>query len=107
MDVPRGRYVLRTSAVCGLRITSSCCEVRFRRKDRTGSKTLSYTAVLEVTKCKRIETTIRKRQLWFAGALARQREVRLPRRLMNGRLPARGPKESIRPPPSNGTRGRR
>ena len=37
--------------------------------------------MLEMTECERVETTIRKRQLWFAGALARQEETRLPRRL--------------------------
>ena len=51
-----------------------------------------------MTECERVETTIRKRQLWFAGALARQEETRLPRRLMNERLTARGPKEVGRPP---------
>ena len=42
-----------------------------------------------MTECERIEMTIRKRQLWFAGALVRQKETRLPRHLMT----ARGPKE--------------
>ena len=72
--------------------------VGFRRTDRTGYKPLSYRAVLEMTECARIETTIRKRQLWFAGALVRQKETRLPIRVMNGRLIARGPKKTGRPP---------
>ena len=49
-----------------------------RRKDRNGCKTLLYRAVLEMTNCERIETTIRKRQLSLAGALVRQEETRLP-----------------------------
>ena len=58
----------------------------------------SYRAVLEMTECERVETTTRKRQLWFAGALVRQEGTRLPRCLMNGRLTAQGPKEVGRPP---------
>ena len=72
------------------------CVVGFRRKDRVGYKTL-YREVLGKTKCKRIETTIRKRQLWFAGAVARQDDGRLPKRVMFGRLAARGPKGTGRP----------
>ena len=71
--------------------------VGFRRKDRVGYKTLSYREVLGKTKCERIETTIRKRQLWFAGAVARQDDGRLPKRVMFGRLAARGPKGTGRP----------
>ena len=43
--------------------------IGFRRKDPTGYKLLSYRKVLERTGSERIETTIRKRQLGFAGAL--------------------------------------
>ena len=46
--------------------------IGFRRKDRTEDKPLSYRKVLEMTGSERIETTIRKRQLGFAGALVRQ-----------------------------------
>ena len=46
--------------------------IGFRRKDRIGYKPLSYREVLERTSSERIETTIRKRQLGFAGALVRQ-----------------------------------
>ena len=54
--------------------------------------------MLEMTECERVETTMRKRQLWFAGALVRLEETRIPRCLMNGRLTARGPKEVGTPP---------
>ena len=43
--------------------------IGFRRKYRIGYKPLSYRQVLERTGSERIETTIRKRQLGFAGAL--------------------------------------
>ena len=43
--------------------------IGFRRKDRIGYKPLSYREVLERTGSERIETTIRKRQLGFAGPL--------------------------------------
>ena len=45
--------------------------IGFRRKDLTGYKPLSYGEVLERTGFEHIETTIRKRQLGFAGALVR------------------------------------
>ncbi|CAM9863600.1 unnamed protein product, partial [Sphacelaria rigidula] len=51
-----------------------------------------------MTNCERIEATIRKRQLWFAGALVRRKDTSLPKRVMNGRLSTRGPKEVGRPP---------
>ena len=51
----------------------------FRRKDRIGFKPLSYREVLERTGSERIETTIRKRQHGFAGALVRQGDSRLSR----------------------------
>ena len=51
--------------------------IGFRRKDRIGYKPLSYREVLERTGSERIKTTIRKRQLGFAGALVRQGNSRL------------------------------
>ncbi|CAM9190593.1 unnamed protein product [Sphacelaria rigidula] len=45
-----------------------------------------------MTNCEPIGTTIRKRQLWFAGARVRQKETRLPKRVMDGRLTTRGSK---------------
>ena len=51
--------------------------IGFRRKDRIRYKPLSYREVLERTGSERIETTIRKRQLGFAGALVRQGDSRL------------------------------
>ncbi len=51
-----------------------------------------------MTNCERVETTIRKRQLWLAGSLVRQKETRLPRRIMDGRLTTSGPKGAGRPP---------
>ena len=71
--------------------------IGFQRKDRTGYKPLSYKEVLERTGSERIETTIRKRQLGFAGALVRQGDSRLSKRVMFGRLAVRGPKRGGRP----------
>ena len=58
--------------------------IGFRCKDRIGYKPLSYREVLERTGSERIETTIRKRQLGFAGALVRQGDSRLSKRVMFG-----------------------
>ena len=71
--------------------------IGFRRKYRTRYKPLSYREVLERTGSERIETTIRKRQLGFAGALARQGDSRLSKRVMFGRLAVQGPKRGGRP----------
>ena len=73
------------------------CIIGFRRKDRTGYKPLSYREVLERTGSERIETTIRKRQLGFAGALVRQSDSRLSKQVMFGRLAVQGPKRGRRP----------
>ena len=62
-----------------------------------GYKPLSYREVLERTGSERIETTIRKRQLGFAGALVRQGDSRLSKRVMFGRLAVQGPKRGGRP----------
>ena len=67
----------------------------FRLKDRTGYKPLSYREVLERTGSERIETTIWKRQLGFAGALVRQGDSRLSKRVMFGRLAVQGPKRGV------------
>ncbi|CAM9763515.1 unnamed protein product, partial [Sphacelaria rigidula] len=72
--------------------------VGFRGEYRNDSETLSYRAVLEMTNFERIEKTIPQRQLWFAGALVRQEETRLPNRVMNGGLTTQRPKEAGRPP---------
>ena len=69
--------------------------IGFRRKDRIGYKPLSYREVLERTGSERIETTIRKRQLGFAGALVRQGDSRLSKRVMFGRLAVQGPKRPV------------
>ena len=72
--------------------------IGFRRKDRTGYKPLSYREVLERTGSERIETTIRKRQLGFAGALVWQGDSRLSKRVvMFGQLAVQGPKRGGRP----------
>ena len=73
------------------------CIIGFRRKDRTGYKPLSYREVLERTGSERIETTTRKRQLGFAGALVRQGDSRLSKRVIFGRLVVQGPKRGGRP----------
>lgn len=46
---------------------------------------------------KRTETTIRERQLKFAGAPVRQDNTRLPKRIMFGRLATEGPKDADQP----------
>ena len=71
--------------------------IDFRHKDRTGYRPLSYGEVLERIGSERIETTIRERQLGFAGALVRQGDSRLSKRVMSGRLAVQGPKRGGRP----------
>ena len=70
--------------------------IGFRRKDRNGYKPLSYREVLERTGPERIETTIWKRQLEFAGALVRQGDSRLSKRVLFGRLAADGARAQAR-----------
>ena len=67
------------------------------RNNNNNNKPLSYREVLERTGSERIETTIRKRQLGFAGALVRQGDSRLIKRVMFGRLAVQGPKRGGRP----------
>ena len=64
--------------------------IGFRRKDLIGYKPLSYGQVLERAGSEYIETTIRKRQLGFAGAFLRQGHLRLSKRVMFGRLAIQG-----------------
>ena len=71
--------------------------IGFRRKDRTGYKPLSYGEALEKTISERIKTTIWKRQLGFAGALIRQGDSRLSKRVMFGQLAVQGPKRGGQP----------
>ena len=71
--------------------------VRFRCKDRTGYKPLSYREVLERTGSEHIKTTMRKRQPGFAGALIRQGDLGLSKQVMFGRLAVQGPKRGGRP----------
>ena len=71
--------------------------IGFRRKDRTRYKSLSFREVLERTGSEHVETTIRKRQLVFAGALPRRGDSRLSKRVMFGRLAVQGPKRGGRP----------
>ena len=71
--------------------------IGFRRKDRTGYKPLAHGKVLERTGSERIETTTRKRQLGFAGALVRQGDLKLSKRVVFGRLAVQGPKRGGRP----------
>ena len=58
---------------------------------------VSYGEVLERTGSERIETTIRKRQLGFTGALIWQGDLRLPKRIVFGRLAEQGAKRGGRP----------
>ena len=71
--------------------------IGFRRKDRIGFKPLSYREVLERTGSERIETTIRKRQLGFAGVFVQKGDLGLSKRVMFGRLAVQGPKRGGRP----------
>ena len=71
--------------------------IGFRRDDRIGYKPLSYREVLERTGSERIETTIRKRQHGFAGALVRQSDSKLSKRVIFGRLAVQGPKRGGKP----------
>ena len=69
--------------------------IGFRRKDRTEDKPLSYRKVLERTGSERIETTIRKRQLGFAGALVRQGEQGFQSKSCLGGWRCKGPSEEV------------
>ena len=56
--------------------------VVFQRLQCTYHTTLSYAKALKKPRCESIETTIRKRRLFFAGAVARQNAGRSPSRVM-------------------------
>ena len=71
--------------------------ISFRRKDRTGYKPLLYEDVLESTASERIETTTRKHQLGFVGAVIRQGDSRLSKQVMFGWLAVQRPKQGGRP----------
>ena len=60
----------------------------FQRRQRTDYTNLSYTKALKKTRCDSMKTIIRKRRLSFAGAVARQNQGRLPRRVMLGNMTA-------------------
>lgn len=60
--------------------------IGFQRRQRGDYRTLSYAKALKQTRCESIETTIRKRRLFFAGAVARQPKGRLPSRVMFGTM---------------------
>ena len=60
--------------------------IGFQRRQRTNHTALSYAKALKKTRCESIEATIRKRRILFAGAVARQNEGRLPRRVMLGKM---------------------
>jgi hypothetical protein len=55
---------------------------KFHRTDRT----LSYHCALEITDCESVETTIRRRRLLWAGAIARMPDDRLPKQILFGEL---------------------
>ena len=54
----------------------------FQRRQHADYTIVSYAKALQKTRCERIETTIRKHRLIFAGAVARQSKGRLPSRVM-------------------------
>ncbi|CAB1096389.1 unnamed protein product [Ectocarpus sp. CCAP 1310/34] len=59
--------------------------IGYKRKKDT-YRQLSYAQTLRRVECESVEPTIRQRRLLFAGALARQPDGRLPKRLMFGEL---------------------
>ncbi|CAN0344623.1 unnamed protein product [Pylaiella littoralis] len=59
--------------------------IGYRRVQGTYQQ-LSYAKALEKTGSQCVEAIIRQRRLLFAGALARQDDGRLPKRLMFGKL---------------------
>ena len=56
--------------------------IGFQRGQRRDHTTRSYAKALKKTRCERIETTIRKRRLFLAAAVARQSKGRLPSRVV-------------------------
>eukprot|EP00752_Nemacystus_decipiens_P018516 g16601.t1 len=56
------------------------------RRERGTHRQLSYAQALKRAGCQSVEATIRQRRLLFAGAVARQPDKRLPKRLMFGEL---------------------
>ena len=60
--------------------------IGFQRRLRTDHTTLSYAKALKMTRFESIETTIRKRLRFFAGALTRQSKEQLPSRVMFGTM---------------------
>ena len=60
--------------------------IGFERRVCADHATLSYAKALKMTRCKSIETTIRKRRLVFLGAEARPSKVRLPSQVMFGTI---------------------
>ena len=56
------------------------------RRERGTYRQLSYAQALKKTGCQSVEATIRQRRLLFAGAIARQPDGRLPKRLVDGKL---------------------
>ena len=62
------------------------CIVGQKIKRRDGSHTLSYADALAKTDCENVETTVRKRRIFFAGFVARMGNERLPKRVMFGEL---------------------
>eukprot|EP00903_Cladosiphon_okamuranus_P015101 g13968.t1 len=68
------------------------------KREKGTYRVLSYAQALKLAGCQSVEATIRKRRLLFAGAMARQPDGRLPKRLMLGDLadgqePGRGKPE--------------
>ena len=76
--------------------------IGFRRKDNAGHKLPSCAEALEKIGPERIETTTRKRQLGFAGALVRQGDFKLSNRIMFRWLTGQGPKRGGRLSTSRG-----
>ena len=56
------------------------------RRKRSAHRQMSYAQALKRVGCQSVEATVRQRRLLFAGAVARQPDGRLPKRLMFGEL---------------------
>ena len=56
------------------------------KREHGSYRQLSYAQALKRTGSESVEATVRRRRLLFAGAIARQPDHRLPKRLLFGRL---------------------
>ena len=65
----------------------------YSRRQRS-DHVLSYSKALKQSQCDSVETVVRKRRLFFAGAVAKKHNGRLPCRVMFGALSGGGETEA-------------